>query len=222
MSGVRMASRSRHVSDCAASALPIDEAALEQLAQRADGDVPGDRPQREDAVGLPVAGHHGDRRRRPRCRRGHPRRPAAASGSGPGRPGRPARRSRPAWATRLIGLAGPRAGSSTWGASPLRSTPAPARSVSRARGRGPWLRRGESRVNSRRRSVRPRRGRRASRRCGPRSSGSRPAGARSGRCCHPPARSGARRRAAGRPRRRRGCEVGSSRMTSLSRDDPSP
>ena len=28
-----------------------------QLAQRADGDVPGDRPEREDAVGLPVAGH---------------------------------------------------------------------------------------------------------------------------------------------------------------------
>ena len=65
--------------------------------QRADADVLGDRPEREDAVGLPVAGHQRRCRRSPPLPSGAaPHRTApAASRSDPGRRARPAPRPRP-------------------------------------------------------------------------------------------------------------------------------
>ena len=92
MSGVRMPIFSRQPSAKARSAAAVEQRALQEAAERGDGDVGGDGPEREDAVALPVAG---DERDGPAtsCRRARSKTGPAAR-SGRGRRGRRGRRPR--------------------------------------------------------------------------------------------------------------------------------
>ena len=188
MSGVRMPMRSRQSSAKARSRRRSSSGPARKRRERADADVLGDRPEREDAVGLPVAGDQRDRRRRPRAPSARLEDLHAASRSGRGRRGRRGPTTSPAMgdelARRRRGRAAGRA--RTGGGSVARAAAAASAAAARRR-RCPWRRPAMSRSKARGARRAPRPGRRASPRSGRRSPGSRRGGARSGCTLPPPA-----------------------------------